>query len=118
MNFSELSDFEINKAVAELHLNATKTFKGNELDESVTVLGEKVYSNFNPCNNPSHAWPIILQHGICITSPTKGGKNFVWSASWNEGGGRWSSGDIKYADKNPLRAAMIVYLMMQEPAND
>lgn len=64
------------------------------------------------CNNWSDIGPIIVDYGICLTSPTKGRKTANWSASWNEDGGRWSSGDIVFGDKNPLRAAAIVFLEM------
>ncbi len=110
MNYNEMSDFEINKRVAELHFNATKAFKGNDIDESVTVLGEKVYSNFNPCNNPNHAWSIIVENRISI-SPHSIESEDNWEASvWCSG--EWGTVDVW--NKNPLRAACIVYLMMQE----
>lgn len=69
-------------------------------------------SYFDPCNNPSDAWPIILSSLIAL----KPVKLYV-------GGHRWfaSKGDgdfgLKFADDNPLRAAMIVYLMMKESEN-
>ncbi|WP_336804054.1 phage protein NinX family protein [Erwinia aphidicola] len=64
---------------------------------------------FDPCNNAADAWPIIAENMIAL-NPVK---LFV-------GGHRWfaSKGDSdlseKASDENPLRAAMIVYLMMQE----
>lgn len=64
------------------------------------------------CGNWSFAGPLIHENSICLTSPTTGRKRQLWSASWNEDGGRWAVGDIAFSDKNPLRAAMIVYLEM------
>jgi hypothetical protein len=66
------------------------------------------------CEDWEAMGPIILQYGICLTSPTVGTKSKQWSASWNEDGGRWSSGDIVAGHENPLRAAAIVFLKMME----
>lgn len=104
-NYSEMSDFEINKLVAIcLGVKPRKTisFIGKEKD---------IYPDY--CNNPSDAWPIILSSLIAL----KPVKLYV-------GGHRWfaSKGDgdfgLKFASNNPLRAAMIVYLMMKESENE
>lgn len=62
-------------------------------------------SYFDPCNNPSDAWPIILANKICINNFCK----FGWCSDSE-------LGDYVYHE-NPLRAAMIVYLMMKESEN-
>ncbi|AUR92488.1 NinX [Vibrio phage 1.173.O._10N.261.55.A11] len=110
MNYEDMSDFEINKEVARVtdfdwHRDGSVVFKDNKNGDA---------KEFDPCNNPSDAWPIIFQHGICLTSPTTGRKHQLWSASWNEDGDRWSHGDITHGDKNPLRAAMICFLKMRD----
>ena len=117
--YEEMSDFEINKLVALLIerlglLTYIVTF--NDSDEVVHLCEEDgLYSmipiaHFDPCNNPADAWPIILEYKIGIdTIGFKGGEDRVWWAelTFNE------YGDHHYAeDKNPLRAAMIVYLML------
>lgn len=77
-DYSKMSDFEINKAVA-YHIGLRTV----EMAED----GE-----FKPCNNPSDAWPILKEYCIDI--------------NWD--------GD---SDSEPLRDAMIVYLMMKESEN-
>ncbi len=93
--YTEMSDFEINKLVAERLGYTYKQFKIFKLDY---------------CNNPKDAWPIILEYKIGInTSGIKGDEGRLWWAELTFDG----YGDNHYAeDKNPLRAAMIVYLMM------
>lgn len=59
------------------------------------------------CNNAADAWPIIVGNAIGVM-PFKKGEAEAWSLS----AGLLSNTTVK--DKNPLRAAMIVYLMMQE----
>lgn len=71
-------------------------------------LGWKV---FDPCNNPADAWPIISDKKICLAfdvfaEPQDGGG---WVASPAYG---WETERVRHV--NPLRAAMIVFLMMKE----
>ncbi|TBM29745.1 phage protein NinX family protein [Hafnia paralvei] len=116
-DYSKISDFEINKLVAVSQGFAPEncdiakrgsSLVGVDWDED-TGSAIKV---FDYCNNPSDAWPIILSNLISL----KPVKLYV-------GGHRWfaSKGDgdfgLKFADDNPLRAAMIVYLMMKESEN-
>lgn len=94
-DYSKMSDDEINVKVGESIGFAAKLMAVNK--------------DTDYCNNPSDAWPIILSNLIAL----KPVKLYV-------GGHRWfaSKGDgdfgLKFADDNPLRAAMIVYLMMKE----
>jgi len=111
--YAEMSDFEINKLVAEkldeaFLLPYIVTF--NDSNE-VVYLCEKdgissIYpiAHFDPCNNPSDAWPIILENRINI-------KHLSSSDTWVAE----ESKDIcVYSiNENPLRAAMIVYLMLE-----
>lgn len=103
-DYSRMSDFEINKAVAlglgveVLELNG-KIFGGIErsIDNVTSVIGVIDY-----CNNPSDAWPIIKRNHI----------NIGWA-----GDEEWFARTVhpaKVFDANPLRAAMIVYLMMKD----
>ncbi|MBI0276863.1 DUF2591 family protein [Hafnia alvei] len=111
-DYSKMSDFEINKLVA----SSLGGFESEDIFELQGVIfkrhGKYQYSVFDPCNDPSEAWPIILSNLIAL----KPVKLYV-------GGHRWfaSKGDgdfgLKFADDNPLRAAMIVYLMMKESEN-
>ena len=65
-------------------------------------VGNDEFELFNPCNNPSDAWPIIKTNHI----------NIGWA-----GDEEWFARTVhteKVFDVNPLRAAMIVYLMMKD----
>jgi Protein of unknown function (DUF2591). len=115
MDYSQLSDFEINKRVA-----ICIGFSPDECDiakRGTSLVGVEWNENtgyatkaVDYCNNPADAWPIITGSKINI--------------EWHE----WKCGEFKpYAlsneamkscyDNNPLRAAMIVFLMMQDKAN-
>lgn len=97
-----MSDFEINKAAA------------------ASILSVSVESRWLPaiipdyCNNPSDAWPIIVENGIAplVEDYTLNVEDWVWVVSAPRK--PLGSGRIARRHKKPLRAAMIVYLMMQE----
>ena len=112
-DYSKMSDFEINKAVAlSLGIEVVewdgKIFGGVErkIDNVTSVIGVIDY-----CNNPSDAWPLIESNLICLMAdvfcePQDGGK---WIAQPAYG---WQHERVR--NDNPLRAAMIVYLMMKD----
>lgn len=123
MDYSKMSDFEINCDVANaIGLARHLFFPGNEdefddecpLNErgpiwqtrEFRVKGYKPSNGncFNPCNNPADAWPIILSTKI--------------QTYWR--GETWGARTIHtpvVECQNPLRAAMIVFLLMQDSAN-
>lgn len=116
-----LNDFEINIAVAnllEIEVSFDEFVFGNEEKEVVylckksSVNSKITIGEFNPCKNPADAWPIIIENGICIADPESCGVEGSWYA------GKFNSKKIyetkSFYDKNPLRAAMIVFLMMNE----
>tara|TARA_R110002020_G_scaffold149951_1_gene326420 strand:+ start:554 stop:916 length:363 start_codon:yes stop_codon:yes gene_type:complete len=118
MNYEDMSDFEINLKISKiLGLRQSPICPNGNGNTGMIVYPHSNKINFDPCNNPSDAWPIIVEHGICLTSPTVGRKHQLWSASWNKDGGRWSYGDVTHGDKNPLRAAMICFLKMKDAEN-
>ncbi len=112
MNYSEMSDFEINWRVFETLHGGSPDFKEGEKGAMVLIseeydvqMGEyvkieAVRGEFNPCNSWADAGPIIEKYGICLIPLKKG-----WLTGIN-------GVDVKH--DNPLRAAMIVFLMMQE----
>ena len=63
---------------------------------------------FDPCNDPSDAWPIILESKISII-------NYRHSKDEWYAVDRGTDNASESTD-NPLRAAMIVYLMMGDDA--
>lgn len=122
MNYEQMSDFEINQAVAkalgyeiseyQLYSGAVKCF-----DMHCTSM-EPIELVFDYCNHPADAWPVIFDSKISI----------IWDPDYNtyhvgaqftnlagcEGGGYDFRGQSVMVSDNPLRAAMIVFLMMQE----
>ncbi|ELY6230527.1 DUF2591 family protein [Cronobacter malonaticus] len=75
-------------------------------DEINNMVGHLVSQRFRTdyCNDPGAAWPIIFSNRIGVVPGTATDK---WAA-------HYCNWDIAIADTNPLRAAMIVFLMMQE----
>ena len=113
MNYSDLTDFEINKLVAEalgfecpsLEGRLSEVFrhrKGNPMRDEKTV---------NYCNNPNDAWPIILENKVCLDY------NYMkseWLASIFLFNGVDDFDQYESKHVNPLRAACIVFIMMNE----
>lgn len=110
MNYKEMSDLQINLLVAnaigvDAVGNSGVVFGvvRHEGDNVISVIGVVDY-----CNNPSDAWPVVISHGISIAFDVDELSGAAWVAS------HWSC-DLAYCDtSNPLRAAMIMFLMMQE----
>lgn len=71
-------------------------------------LKDGVWVAFDPCNSWADAGPIISGNKINLNSIQQG-----WVASDN--GGHDAN---YYAHENPIRAAMIVFLMIQEASNE
>ncbi|WP_145585557.1 phage protein NinX family protein [Yersinia rochesterensis] len=106
-DYSAMSDFEINKAVANI------VFSGEipRMQEDSLEFGI-----LNYCKNPEQAWPIIAENKISLN----------WSEiekEWcahvagvmTEGCWCWDDDPAHHHDdSNPLRAAMIVFLMMKD----
>ncbi|WP_105679932.1 phage protein NinX family protein [Cronobacter dublinensis] len=99
MDYSQLEDTEITIRVGEtfgwnpffINGDGSVVFR----DDRGRLKGRKDY-----CNNPADAWPIIVENNISIS---------------NGGAERWTANDVGidnlYKDKNPLRAAMVVFLL-------
>lgn len=124
-NYEEMSDFDINKLVAHALGNAQVNQVYNEIGGSsvqftiyknsglnregvVTMRPTTITKDF--CNNPADAEPIIIENRIgTIPAPDNG----LWKAAHRKVG----NDDTPYhftQDKNPLRAAMIVFLKMND----
>lgn len=124
-DYSKLSDFEINKAVAiQLGMKPfceTTGWQGltSEPYVDVIVRGAGRLGAFNPCNNPSDAWPIIFEDRIAIIPDSAAGEWVAFNEfTLYEGDWMFASDPARHVNgKNPLRAAMIVYLMMKESEN-
>lgn len=103
--YTELSDFEVNKKVAEkLGLAYEVTRYG-----VVTRMSNKEqWREFNPCNNPTDAMPIIIENKL-ILSPRYDSDEWISESMFYH--------DIYSVNKNPLRAAMEVFLIMKDEEN-
>ncbi|MGL5397918.1 MAG: phage protein NinX family protein [Shewanella sp.] len=113
MNYEEMSDFEINGCVS-MHMHGFSWIEFVDGHASNVKCGNEGSPGFarievcNYCNNPSDAWPIIDKHKICIHNDEMEGRSYA--CSFDKFG--YVSKE-SYCDKT-LRAAMIVFLMMQE----
>ncbi|EJD6583260.1 DUF2591 family protein [Providencia rettgeri] len=96
--YTGLSDFEINKKVAErLFLKFTDCFS------VVLFEGE----SFDPCNNPADAMPLIIENGISMVRV-----NNTWSAR------QFNNHCIEINGDNYYRIAMETYLLMKDAENE
>lgn len=112
MNYEEMSDFEINQAVTcEMHQCHDWAMNKDGSFYQCGILGES-YSHqevIDYCNNPSNAWPIIIENRISLTAlSAKCCRQWEADAVCTRGLAAPS-----LSNTNPLRAAMIVFLMMQ-----
>ncbi|EMX0767967.1 phage protein NinX family protein [Citrobacter freundii] len=98
MDYSKLSDFEINSAVSMALLD-----KSANPSARYVAIGDY-------CNNPADAWPILLENHIAVVP-----YRHTLPQAWPTAFGMASKFMTEHA--NPLRAGMIVFLMMQESAN-
>lgn len=107
---TELSDFEINKKVADSIGMEFPELSDKDSYKPLTYFtedGNDILS-FDPCNNPADAMPIIIENGISLISDWN--EIGVWGATYQPW---WTS-----ENKNPLRAAMEVFLMMKDAENE
>lgn len=95
MDYSKLSDFEIDSMVSAYLWGSVCAVDG-------VVLHNEKDGPFDPCNNPEDAWLIILENKISIVS---------LEGEW---GARSYDCIDRVIDVKPLRAAMIVFLMMHD----
>lgn len=121
MNYESMSDFEINKAAfllaIKLGLAECEDLmqKKNHNKDSVMYADGANWHEWDGCNNPSDAWPVITNSKISIEySVAESGwlahcTNFI-VAKLVSGIGY----EFEVTHKKPLRAAMIVFLMMNE----
>ncbi|CAM6740612.1 phage protein NinX family protein [Morganella morganii] len=98
--YRDKSDFEINKAVAAF--NGMVRYNVVESDEKIYTS----FDEFDPCNNPADAWPIINEYGISLIYQER---EFQFATN---------DGNIECSISNPLKAAMIIFLMMKDAENE
>lgn len=98
-DYASMSDHQINREVQKL------TGIGCMSGTGVLIISDGRWRTFDPCNNAADAWPIIT--GSMISIRPVGNDGQLWEAAGMDG----MKADY---DKNPLRSAMIVFLMMKE----
>lgn len=113
MDYSQLSDFEISEKIANI---LWPDFKVTGFMGQAVVWSSKIDNKiFAPCELAADAWKIIDKYRISlhyISKPLAGrGKIDVCIAYSFNGKG---PGTHSCEHKNPFRAAMIVFLMMQD----
>lgn len=117
MDYEAATDFEINKAVAEIrfpgfHWQIAPIGDGRNESLSATVTydheGAQGYV-YDYCNNISNSWPLMMEYGI----GNYRNHNGIWESESCTVDGLETT-IYEHEDKNPLRAAMIVYLKMKE----
>ncbi|CQH27879.1 phage protein NinX family protein [Yersinia enterocolitica] len=105
-DYSEMSDIHINAAVSRtLYGNLSR---GHELQ---LASGDVDY-----CNNATDAWPIIVENKISLNwSETEKSWCAHVGGVMTEGCWRWDDDPSHHHDgSNPLRAAMVTFLMMKD----
>lgn len=100
-DYAAMSDQQINRLVAA----AASMEYGAHYMGDIVVLRDNRWVVFDPCNNPADAWPIITQYRISIIDLND-----------KEWGCRVESahGVMRAINENPLRCAMVVFLMMKD----
>ena len=115
--YSYKSDFEINKEVVKL-IKTKGGYSCVDYDEIVKVYVSQntgIYKEFDPCNDPYDAMPIIIEHKICMAYD-------VFAEEHD--GGSWVAqpaygfSDERVRSDNYYRAAIICFLMMKDAENE
>lgn len=108
MNYESMSDHRINALVTSVVFGCEEWEYNDAEFYHCGIDGSGYFSQpiLNYCNNPSDAWPIISEKRISIEY--RDHKSLAPVAK------RFGSNSHNIAHENPLRAAMIVFLMMSE----
>ena len=125
MDYSKMSDFEVNRAVAiaiGFHPDECDIAKRGSPSVGVEWNEDTGYAirAFDYCNKAADAWPIIVGHKLSLINADD-----EWLCVPDDTAVDGTTGDEVqmiysgdgHVHANPLRAAMIVFLMMQESAN-
>ena len=118
-DYSQLSDFEINKLVAESLfpdgeiVGEHDRMIDNTYPHAAQIIHEAGISGevHDYCNNPSDIMPLMIEHRMSLVHQSLNGS---YSCVWNQQGGLWDINDISSNDRSPYRAIAICFLKMQE----
>lgn len=120
MDYSQLSDFEINRMVGDVIFKGLWACRpetsGNDTNKWYYGNADATFEPLNQlpdyCNDWSATGPIITSNHISLMHEESLGKWCAGKPYWVDGC-EWQL-DIDVIDENPLRAAMIVYLKVQD----
>ena len=104
MDYSKWTDFAINAAVGA----ATGEAKNSEPLLKLVIRNSNG-RRYDPCNNAADAWPIIQKSGISLVYD---GDDWL-ALHFSRPSLTYPNDHRKHPDK-PFRAALILWLMMQE----
>ena len=120
-DYAAMSDFEINKSVADIAMNGTWHVRPSHPDNDTGGWlygsnGIQTHELPDYCNNPADAWPIISENKISTMWMTSEKEWCAWAeGDLEEGAWCWENvPDFYHCGESQLRAAMIVFLMMRE----
>jgi hypothetical protein len=107
-DYSEISDFELSKLVFLKSGKPYEDYEANPFpdDCSSFCYGDGTNWHEFDINNPSDMWPLIVENKMDVCHIDS---HNIWKAFAIK-----DSEIISYEDKNPLRAAAIVFLMLNE----
>ncbi|QGX91681.1 DUF2591 domain-containing protein [Tatumella sp. TA1] len=114
MNYQEMTDFEINKAVAialgHKCYYENGSFTNGRMGSSVVVKGNGIVGSVNFCKSWADAGQIAQENKISVLFDEQGMCHAAHEACWVDGV-EWQIDGI--VDENPCRAICIVFLMMK-----
>lgn len=120
-DYSKMSDYEINGRVAKVtrKIGDTTQARGKTFIHEHEDVGEFKnicigWKEYDPCNNPADAWPIIVKHGISLTHDYGEWESEACLDLPVGAHGTDELCSVGGIDKNPLRAAMIAFLLLKE----
>ena len=105
------TDEQINMGVAWIKAKKSDISKHKVLWVKLNkdVLRDLFSDRFTPCTNPNDAWPIILENKIDIYFNSANTISGIYDGAYKHIDNKTG---IPCENKNPLRAAMEVYLLM------
>lgn len=108
MDYNKMTDRDIDARVLQ-------AVYGNQATDK-DIVQAWLRGGFKYTTNPADAWPIITEHGINLAFDKNEDEWVAWGDfAFDLAGWDMKEQPAEYEhNKNPLRAAMVVYLMMQE----
>ena len=107
-DYASMSDQEINMHVAQIIYPESTVIESKSRPPCACIAGNIPNRWVDFCNNPADAWPILLGNKITIAAPLP--QHEYWTAEKRDTDGGLLN---FYVGANPLRCAMIVFLMMK-----